>query len=281
MLETLENLVTDTKKLSDATEVGVKAGQCSQVSKDRLNATVDAAKALLARPNILYMDAENHVAYLNDAAAEFNSRINKDVDRQTLDSFKNFADEIFLAVGRASIANNVKPELDALSEAIAQANAVSDTQDEITAAYHTLYQRLLDLNFAGYKAAYKALLISNDCNSYIIYDVNGDMIPELILNRGTNNENYFYTYSVQQGETVRVDTDETFSGIKKFYNHHDGLLGCSTEDGTGEFRLITFVNNKPQISDVLEEYSTSETLRTSLSPVQVSNPGSIQQIDEY
>ena len=281
MLETLENLVTDTKKLSDATEVGVKAGQCSQVSKDRLNATVDAAKALLARPNILYMDAENHVAYLNDAAAEFNSRINKDVDRQTLDSFKNFADEIFLAVGRASIANNVKPELDALSEAIAQANAVSDTQDEITAAYHTLYQRLLDLNFAGYKAAYKALLISNDCNSYIIYDVNGDMIPELILNRGTNNENYFYTYSVQQGETVRVDTDETFSGIKKFYNHHDGLLGCSTEDGTGEFRLITFVNNKPQISDVLEEYSTSETLRTSLSPVQVSNPGSIQQRDEY
>lgn len=281
MQEKLETLTEDAKKLINETETGVNAGQCSQTAKDRLNASVAAAQEVLGRTNILFMDAENQVDYLTAAQEEFKSRINKDVDGETLHSLTVFADGIYLAVSRSGIANNVTDELSALNEALEQSKAAGDKQDDITAAYHTLYQKLLALNFAGYKAAYKALLISNDCNSYIIYDINGDLIPELILNRGTNNENYFYTYSVEQGETVRIDSDERFADIKRFYAHHDGLLGCSSEDGTGEFRLITFVNNKLEISDVLEEYTTSETLRTSLSPLQVNVPGSTKQIETY
>lgn len=283
MLEKLKSLTADVDELIKGTDVGPEIGQCSKAAKQRLTASVDESKALLERNNILFMDAENNVDYLNAAKEEFISRINKTVDKETLDKLIIFADEIYLAVGRASIANNVSDELDSLKTAIDNAKAAQTpfSENSGSVAYHALYQSLLDLNFAGYKAAYKALLISNDCNNYIIYDVNGDMIPELILNRGTNNENYFYTYSVEQGETVRVDTDENFTGIKRFYMHHDGILGCTSEDGSDGFRLITFVKNKLEISDVIEQYSTSETLRTSLVPVQVNLPSNIKQIDEY
>ena len=281
MLASLEELVKSANVLLKNTKVGADIGQCSQAAKDRLAASVKDAEDLLAKNNILFMDAENQVDYLTAAKEEFESRINKEIDKETLDKLIAFSDDIYLAVGRASIANNVSEQLDLLKSAIDTAKAAQTpfSAKSGSTAYYTLYQSLLDLNFAGYKAAYKALLISNDCNSYIIYDVNGDMIPELILNRGTNNENYFYTYSVEQGEVVRIDSDERFESLKHFYIHHDGLLGCTTDDGTGEFRLITFVKNKLEISDPIEAYNTSETLKTSLVPVKVNAPGSTQQID--
>ena len=281
MLEKLETLIKSANEFLKNTDVGPEIGQCSQAAKDRLAASAKEAEDLVAQKNILFMDAENQVDYLTAAEEEFESRINKEVDKEALDKLIIFADSIYLAVGRAGIANNVTAELESLKTAIDNAKAAQTpfTPSSGSTAYHALYQSLLDLNFAGYKAAYKALLISNDCNSYIIYDVNGDMIPELILNRGTNNENYFYTYSVEQGEVVRIDSDERFEGLKRFYIHHEGLLGCTTEDGTGEFRLITFVKNKLEISDPIEAYNTSETLKTSLVPVKVNAPGSTQQIE--
>ena len=283
MYSKLEELVKTTKELLKNTDVGPEIGQCSQASKDRLTASAKEAEDLLVKNNILFMDAENQVDYLTAAQEEFTSHINKEIDKEALDKLIAFADDIYIAVGRASIANNVTQQLENLKTSIDNAKAAQTpfSTNSGSTAYYTLYQSLLDLNFEGYKAAYKSLLISNDCNSYIIYDVNGDMIPELILNRGTNNENYFYTYSVEQGETVRIESDERFAGLKRFYIHHNGLLGCTTDDGSGEFRLITFVKNKLEISDVLEEYNNSETLRTSLVPIQPAAPGSTKQIDGY
>ncbi len=277
MLEKLQELVDNSKQLLKDTKVGPEIGQCSQAAKDRFSASAAEAEELLSQKNILFMDAENQVDYLTAAEEEFTERINKEIDKETLDKMITFADSIYLAVGRASISNDVSAELEALKTAIDSAKAAQTpfSENSGSVAYYSLYQSLLDLNFAGYKSAYKTLLITSNCNNYIIYDVNGDMIPELILNRGTNSENYFYTYSVEQGEVVRIESDERFESIKRFYIHHDGLLGCTTDDGTGDFRLITFVQNKLEISDPIEEYNTSETLKTSLVPVKVNSSGNI------
>ena len=121
------------------------------------------------------------------------------------------------------------------------------------------------------------MLVSENSSTYIIYDINGDSIPELILNGG---ENVMYTYSVSQGKAVRVSEPSSLSSFETFYDHHDGLLACTTSDGNGDFHLITFVANKPVISEKLEEYNTNETLRTSLKPVEVHSAGNTQAVDD-
>jgi hypothetical protein len=281
MLESLTTLIDSAKELLDNTEVGAEIGQCSDQTKDRLSTVVNNAESLLEQDNVLFMDAENYVDYLNAAIEEFNSHINTSVTKADFEALIENADEIHTAVSKASIANNVTEELAALGDVIEDCKNTTDEQNAIDVGYYTLYQSLLSLNKAGYKAAYKALLISNNSNSYIIYDVNDDTIPELILNQGTNSENYLYTYSVSQGEAVRVKTDDSFGTIAKFYKHHDGILGCSTTDDNGDFHLITFVDNKIEISDKLDEYNTNATLRTSLSAVDVNIPSSTAPIEEY
>lgn len=281
MLQDLQELTEQARKLYNDTEAGAEIGQCSTAAKDKFNITITDAEELLKQENILFMDAENSVDYLNAAIAEFNERINKEVDIDTLVKLTYFADDVYNAVAKSPIANNVGTELEALNAALNSAKGSKTAEKDISTAYYTVYQSLLDLNFAGCRAAYKALLISENCNNYFVYDVNGDMIPELIINRGSNKENAFYTYSVEQGIAVRIDNAGNFAELARFYSHHDGLLGCTDENGSGDFYLITFVNNKMEISEKLEQYSTNETLRTSLSPVKLNASGDTSAIDNF
>ncbi|MBQ6554951.1 MAG: chitobiase/beta-hexosaminidase C-terminal domain-containing protein [Firmicutes bacterium] len=278
MLKTLQDLTAQARKLYNDTETGAEIGQCSTAAKDKFNITITEAEELLNRENILFMDAENSVDYINAAIEEFNGRINKETDAETLVKLSYFAEDVYAAVTKSPIANSVSSELEALKTAL---DAAKDKDSDVTVSYYTIYQSLLDLNFAGCRAAYKALLISENCNNYFIYDVNGDMIPELIINRGSNKENAFYTYSIEMGIAVRIDNAGNFAELARFYSNHDGLLGCTDENGSGDFYLITFVNNKMEISDKLEQYSTNETLRTSLSPVKLNASGDTSAIDGF
>ena len=281
MLNDLTELTNEARKLYNETEVGTEIGQCSTSAKDKFDITIKEAEELLTRDNILFMDAENNVDYLNAAIEDFKSHINTDVDPQSLENLLSFADEVYNTVKLSPIANDVNKQLEELDSAIASADKQFATSGELSSAYYTLYQSLLDLNFNGCRSAYHNLLITENCNNYIIYDINGDMIPELIVNRGSNKENAMYTYSVQQGTAVRIDNVGDFAQFARFYESHDGILGCTDENGNGDFYLVTFVDNKMKISDKLDEYRTNETLRTSLSPVKTNLSGDTSALDFF
>ena len=278
MYNKLSELLANAKQLSENTAVGTEIGQCNSSQKKKFDAVINDADELLRRDNILFMDAENHVDYLNAAMNEFNDKINKNVDAAKLENLLVFADEIYNSVAASSISASISPQLEALKASLDNAILADSDQDSMNKAYYTLYSSLLDLNFTGYKTAYKALLVSENSSNYIIYDVNGDMIPELIF---CGDDNVMYTYSVSQGKAVRVSSPESLAAFKGFYDHHDGLLACTTDDGTGDFHLITFVSNQPVISEKLDEYSTNETLRTSLKAVDTYSVGNTQPIDEF
>lgn len=277
MYDKLAELLETAKQLSANTVVGTEIGQCSAPVKSKLDAVISDADELLQRDNILFMDAENRVDYLNAAIEEFDSKKNKNVDKTALENLLVFANDIYTSVAGSAISSSISAELDTLKATLDNAILANSDQASINKAYYSLYSSLLDLNFAGCKAAYKALLVSENSSNYIIYDINGDMIPELILNGG---ENVMYTYSVSQGKAVRV-SDPGSLAFEKFYLHHDGLLACTTSDGSGDFHLITFVANRPVISDKLDEYNTNETLRTSLKPVEVYTAGNTKPIEEF
>ena len=216
--------------------------------------------------------------YLNAAIEEFDAKINKNIDDQTLEDLLVFANDIYTSVAASSISSSVAEQLDALKTALDNGILSDRDQASINKSYYTLYNALLELNFTGYKTAYKTLLASETGSSYIIYDINGDMIPELLL---TGGENIIYTYSVSQGKAVRVSEPDSLSSFTTCDENHNGLLACTTSDGNGDFHLITFVDNKLVISEKLDEYNTNETLRTSLRQIVVNNAGDMQAVEIF
>ncbi len=278
MYNKLSELLETAKHLYDTTAVGMEIGQCPQPAKKKFEFVINDAEELLKQDNILFMDAENRVDYLNAAIEEFDAKINKNIDDQTLEDLLVFANDIYTSVAASSISSSVAEQLDALKTALDNGILSDRDQASINKSYYTLYNALLELNFTGYKTAYKTLLASETGSSYIIYDINGDMIPELLL---TGGENIIYTYSVSQGKAVRVSEPDSLSSFTTFYENHNGLLACTTSDGNGDFHLITFVDNKLVISEKLDEYNTNETLRTSLRQIVVNNAGDMQAVEIF
>lgn len=261
----LLELVESAKALINSVSVGVEEGQCSQKNVDKLNEMIDEAQALMNKDNVLFMDAENYVEYIQEAMTEFKNSINKNIAKNDVSDLVKFGTQVYNTVNKSGIANDLTAELEELNVSLEEATNVyndNGTQSQLNKAYYTLYEKLYNVNAGGWKSAYKKLIVENGAN-YLIYDINFDDIPELILQQ--ENVTMFYAYSVSLGEAVNINMDNNKYDL--FFAHRKGLLSCKGSSEEGDFRLMTYKDNKITLSDLMKEYNENITLRTSLEPL--------------
>lgn len=267
MGQQLSDLIDKAEKLGNSVNIGVKKGECSQLAVDKLNKTLNEAKALMEQDNVLFMDAENYVEYLQQAMNDFKKGINKDVSKTQVGNLVKFGTEVYNSVNKSIVANDLSEELKQLNSAITAATKsynADGTQNQLNEAYYTLYEKLFAVNTKGWKSAYEKVVFETG-GDYLVYDINFDDIPELVIQQ--DNVTMFYAYSVSMGEAVNINMDKNVK-YDIFFNNRQGLLSCVGDSETGDFRLMTYKDNKITLSDSLHEYNDNVTLRTGLKPLE-------------
>lgn len=267
MGQQLTELTDKAEKLRSSVNVGVKKGECNQAALDKFDKIINEAKELMKQDNVLFMDAENYVVYVQETIDEFKNSLNKDISKTEIGNMVKFGTRVYNSVNKSIIANDLTDQLEQLNTALNLATKIyndNGTQTQLNEAYYTLYNKLFDVNTGGWKSAYEKVVFETGAD-YLIYDINFDNIPELIIQQ--DNITMFYAYSVSEGEAVNINMEKN-SKYDIFFSHKQGLLSCIGNSETGDFRLMTYKDNKITLSDKLQEYNDNITLRTGLKPLE-------------